>query len=217
MKKIISSLFLACLTVIGACTSQNSANHTNHTGTNHNANSSISAAGHSNHGTGDAKLGSSANAAAAPYDLQFIDTMSAHHVAAIVMAKMAEKKSARPELKALAQKMIADQQREVTDMDKWRGSWFAGKQLALNMEMHGMHDSMKQMSKFETASGNEFDRLFIEEMIPHHEGAITMSRDALQKSQKEEIKALAARIISSQTQEIEKMREWQETWSGTAK
>jgi uncharacterized protein (DUF305 family) len=63
------------------------------------------------------------------------------------------------------------------------------------------------------AEGNApFDQRFIEAMIPHHEGAIAMARDALQNAEHAEIKELARAIITAQEAEISQMREWLRTW-----
>jgi uncharacterized protein (DUF305 family) len=49
-------------------------------------------------------------------------------------------------------------------------------------------------------------------MVPHHEGALAMSRDALERAQHQEIKDLAQRIIDAQRREIEMMKQWQQAW-----
>ena len=69
------------------------------------------------------------------------------------------------------------------------------------------------MKKLDSSSGNEFDLEFINQMIPHHQGAVVMAREALQKSQKEEIKKLAITIIKAQEAEIKQMKDWQTAWS----
>ena len=52
-------------------------------------------------------------------------------------------------------------------------------------------------------------------MIPHHEGAVVMANEALQKSKKKHgIKALGESIIRSQEAEINQMREWERVWNG---
>lgn len=157
---------------------------------------------------------SSPNASSAPYDLQYIDTMQAHHQGAIEMAKMAETKAHHPELKALAQTIVAAQERENGEMKAWREKWFAGQAPAINMEMSGMHDSMKDMDMKELATlgGREFDLEFVRRMIPHHEGAVAMAREALQKSQRAEIRSAADSIIRDQETEIKQMKGWQAAW-----
>lgn len=161
---------------------------------------------------------SSPNAASQPYDLQFLDTMTHHHQGAVDMAKMAVEKANHPELKAFAQKIIVDQNKEIAQMKEWREKWYAGKPMAMNMEMPGMNDSMKmmmgdEMKKMEAATGNDFDLMFLDMMTPHHAGAITMSKEALQKAEHPEIKTLANNIIKAQEAEIKQMADWKKAWS----
>lgn len=61
-------------------------------------------------------------------------------------------------------------------------------------------------------TGDEFDRAFIEGMIVHHEGAVAMAQQALQKAKHDEIKTMANDIISAQTREINTMRGWLQVW-----
>ncbi|OGE83498.1 MAG: hypothetical protein A3B10_03645 [Candidatus Doudnabacteria bacterium RIFCSPLOWO2_01_FULL_44_21] len=62
--------------------------------------------------------------------------------------------------------------------------------------------------------GNNMDEHFIDQMIPHHEDAITMAELAKQKAEHQEIKDLAADIITAQNAEIEQMRQWRRDWFG---
>jgi uncharacterized protein (DUF305 family) len=168
--------------------------------------------------SGMSDMKSSPNAAAQAYDLQFLDTMSHHHQGAVDMAKVAVEKAQHPELKAFAQKIIADQNKEIAQMKDWREKWFAGKPMAMNMEMPGMNDSMKMMmgdgmKKMEAATGNDFDLMFLDMMTPHHAGAITMSKEALSKAEHPEIKTLANQIIKAQEAEIKMMADWKAKWS----
>ncbi|MBR8830524.1 MAG: hypothetical protein N5P05_003949 [Chroococcopsis gigantea SAG 12.99] len=59
---------------------------------------------------------------------------------------------------------------------------------------------------------NKFDLRFINAMIPHHEGALVMARDALNKSKRPEIQQLSQDILVSQEKEIEQMQKWQKKW-----
>ena len=74
------------------------------------------------------------------------------------------------------------------------------------MSMAGMVNSLKNLS------GEEFDRAFIEQMIPHHQGAIDMAELALENAFHQEIKDLANDIIEAQKSEINTMRQWQTSW-----
>ena len=165
--------------------------------------------------SGMSDMKSSPNAASQPYDLQFLDTMSAHHQSAIDMAKMVGGKTDNAELKAFAAKIIADQNKEITQMKDWRKKWFAGKPAAMNAEMPGMMDSMRgmNMKKMEAAGGKQLDLRFLDMMTKHHQGAITMSKEALDKAEHAEIKTLANQIIKAQEAEIKQMRDWKTAWN----
>jgi uncharacterized protein (DUF305 family) len=62
----------------------------------------------------------------------------------------------------------------------------------------------------------DYDLRFVDAMIPHHEGALIMAKDVLQKSKRPELKKLATDIISAQTEEIAQMKQWRKTWYPTA-
>ena len=153
--------------------------------------------------------------AAAPYDLMFIDAMVAHHQGAIAMAQPADSNALHPELKDFARKVIEDQSREIALMTQWRDQWFPGRPKTPNiMEMPGMAMSMMDISPdhMQKMTGAAFDKMFVDMMIPHHEGAVTMARDALAKSRRPEIRELAQRIIDAQQGEIEMMNRWKSEW-----
>jgi uncharacterized protein (DUF305 family) len=239
MKKgvFLSLITTVSLAVLGAActTSATNNNSTNHNGMNHNSGMSSNAMNHNgmnhnamsmnsnipmdhsgmNHGGMDhSSMKSSANAANAPYDLQFLDTMIAHHQGAVDMAKMVDGRTERAELKAFANKIIADQNREIAQMKEWREKWYAGKPAAMNMEMPGMADSMKMdMSRLTAAKDKQFDVMFNEMMIPHHAGAITISKEALEKGEHAELKTLATNIIKEQEAEIKQMESWKSAWA----
>lgn len=165
--------------------------------------------------SGDMMMKSDPNAASRPYDLQFIDSMSAHHKSATDMAEMALTNSENPELKKFAQKIIDDQKKEIAQMKGWREKWFAGQPASMNMELPGMMDSMKNMnmSEMQAAKGKDFDVMFLDAMTAHHSGAVTMAKAALTKAEKPEIKTLANQIIKAQEAEIKQMQQWKSEWS----
>jgi uncharacterized protein (DUF305 family) len=157
----------------------------------------------------------------ANFDLRFIDAMIPHHQGAVEMAKEAQQKSKRPEIKKLADNIIKSQNQEITQMKQWRQAWYpkAGdKPMAYNSQMgHSMEMSSEQMqgmmmSQDLGAADAEFDLRFINAMIPHHEGAVTMGQDALSKSKRPEIKKLAQEIVKAQEIEIKQMQQWQKVW-----
>jgi uncharacterized protein (DUF305 family) len=64
------------------------------------------------------------------------------------------------------------------------------------------------------AADEQFDLRFLQAMIPHHEGAIDMANQVLEKSDRPEVKTLAQSIIDSQQKEIDQMQQWQKDWYG---
>lgn len=71
-----------------------------------------------------------------------------------------------------------------------------------------------QNSYFKTVGIGSLDQHFIEQMIPHHEGAIIMANLALEKTTRPEIKTLAEAILKAQTAENQEMRAWYQDWFG---
>ena len=160
------------------------------------------------------QMKSDPNAASQPYDLQFIDTMTAHHQSAIDMAKMVDGRTQNPGLEKFAAEIIGDQEKEIDQLKSWRDNWYAGKPSAINMEIPGMADSMKMdMPKLTNSKDREFDLAFVEMMTAHHAGAVTMAKEALTKAEHEEIKALSNQIIKAQDAEIQMMADWKAKWS----
>ncbi|HYF04668.1 MAG TPA: DUF305 domain-containing protein [Patescibacteria group bacterium] len=77
---------------------------------------------------------------------------------------------------------------------------------SMDMEMQSMTHAL--MGK----SGDEFDKVYIQEMVKHHQGAIDMSNLALQNAKRQEIKDLARAIIAAQQQEIQQLSAWAAQW-----
>ncbi|GAB4197298.1 MAG: DUF305 domain-containing protein [Roseiflexaceae bacterium] len=141
-----------------------------------------------------------------PYDARFIDSMIEHHQGAIDMANQALQQAEKPEIKTLAQAIIQAQQSEIVQMRQWREAWYPDLPPTGGMSM-----SMGDMSISDDTS-KPFDQRFIEAMIPHHEGAIAMAKDAQQNAERAEIKTLAETVITTQEAEIAQMRQWLQTW-----
>lgn len=79
--------------------------------------------------------------------------------------------------------------------------------------------SMGQMMEAMTVSlqgktDEKFDEAFLEEMIPHHQGAVEMARMVLASTKRPELIKLANEIIEAQQKEINMMRQWQTKWFG---
>ncbi|MEN9201994.1 MAG: DUF305 domain-containing protein [Thermostichus sp. DG_1_6_bins_120] len=155
------------------------------------------------------------------FDLRFIDAMIPHHEGAVLMAKEALEKSRRPEIRQLAEAIIAAQSQEIEQMQAWRLSWYpeAPPYALMWHEEMGHMMAMTPEKLFDMrmdrdlgSADAQFDQRFIEAMILHHEGALLMAEEALQKSQRPEIWQLAEAILANQQAEIAQMRAWQHQW-----
>ena len=135
----------------------------------------------------------------------FAQMMIPHHKQAIEMSALAQTRSSNPEIVALADQITAAQGPEIEQMTGWLTSAGASMDMGHSMHMDGLL-SDEQMSALEKASGADFDRLYLEGMIGHHEGAVTMAAMVV-GSQNAEAAALGASIVSSQTEEIAYMKQ----------
>jgi uncharacterized protein (DUF305 family) len=148
--------------------------------------------------------GSSSTAQAAGHnadDVAFAQGMVPHHAQAIDMAKMVPTRSTNPKLLDLAKKVEAAQDPEIKTMNEWLAAWGA------TTSMPGMnHGSAADMDKLEQAKGAEFDTLWLDLMIKHHEGAIDMAKTELAKGSNVDAKKLAQEIIDAQQKEITEMQ-----------
>ena len=81
------------------------------------------------------------------------------------------------------------------------------------MTMTAEHKQSMMMSMSLGKADAGFDVRFLDAMIPHHQGAVTMGQDALLKSKRPQMKKLAQNIIKSQQAEIDLMTQWQKEWA----
>ncbi|MCZ4102784.1 MULTISPECIES: DUF305 domain-containing protein [Streptomyces] len=142
-------------------------------------------------------------------DVDFAKQMIPHHRQAVEMADLAATRAASADVKALATKIKGAQDPEIMTMSTWLTSW--GEQVPATMQgmdmsagMPGMM-SMDDMDKLKKASGPEFDTMFLQMMVNHHEGAITMANAEKAKGQYAPTKELASAVVSAQTSEITQM------------
>ncbi|WP_138757738.1 DUF305 domain-containing protein [Modestobacter altitudinis] len=153
-------------------------------------------------------------------DVTFAQDMIVHHQGALEMAQLADGRAQDQRVLDLASRIEAAQQPEIDTMTGWLEDW--GQPVASDdmgdmdmgdmdmgdmdmgdMDMGGMD---MDMSGLEAASGTEFDRMFLEMMTEHHQGAVDMANTEVADGQNEDAVALARQIISDQTSEIEEMQ-----------
>lgn len=113
-----------------------------------------------------------------PADVDFMQAMIVHHRQAVVMAALVGERTNRAEIVAVAGRIDAGQADEIAFMEKWLADH--GESAAMTGMGHADHSGMKgmasadQMARLATLRGANFDRLFLELMIAHHEGAVDM-------------------------------------------
>ncbi len=135
--------------------------------------------------------------------------MIVHHQQAIEMSDVVlAKDSIDPKVTALAIRIKEAQSPEITQLNGWLRQWGFNQDEA-DHSMMGHDDGMMSdddMSQLSAAQGAEASRLFLEQMIVHHEGAITMAEEELHAGVNPDALALARTIIDAQTAEIAEMR-----------
>ncbi|WP_392545279.1 DUF305 domain-containing protein [Oryzobacter telluris] len=139
-------------------------------------------------------------------DVMFAQMMIPHHQQAIEMADfaLAGSSGASPEVRALAEQIARAQGPEIVLMQGWLRSWGAASGMPMGHDMTGMM-SDADMVELERATGPGFDRRWLTMMIEHHEGAITMAEDVVQRTQNPDVEKLATAIVDGQRREIDTM------------
>lgn len=137
-------------------------------------------------------------------ELMFASMMIPHHSQAVTMSELALANSTNPDVLALATAIRDAQGPEITQMQSWLDESNYSGTHAGHMDMSGML-SDEEIAKLAVAKGAAFDRLFLEGMIAHHEGAIQMA-EMIKDSTNSEVKKLFNNIVSSQSAEIEAMK-----------
>jgi len=156
-------------------------------------------------------MGSSASASPAAdvnmADMQFTMMMIPHHEQAVEMSDMILAKDGIDErVITLAEQIKAAQGPEIELMESWLDDWGTPMGDMDGMD-HGGMMSDSDMQALEDATGVEASRLFLEQMIVHHQGAIEMAQAEVDNGQNADVIALAEAIIASQTTEITTMED----------
>ncbi|MFV8782025.1 DUF305 domain-containing protein [Microbulbifer sp. SA54] len=149
-----------------------------------------------------------------PDDVRFMQDMIPHHHQALQMAKLVGKRTNNPELVDLAGRIDVSQKDEIEFMQGWLRE--RGENVPSPEHHHGMHTSHKMagmaspedMKKLAAASGKEFDRLFLQLMIAHHEGAVKMVEELQERPGSAYDPALfefTSDINNDQTAEVKRM------------
>lgn len=141
-------------------------------------------------------------------DIAFVTQMIPHHQQAVEMADiLLGKTGVDPRVVDLATQIKAAQGPEITTMTSWLKSWGQPSPEPMDgMAMNGMM-SPDDMNALTNASGADSSKLFLQQMIQHHQGAIDMANEELSTGKNADALALAKTIADAQTAEIAKMNE----------
>jgi uncharacterized protein (DUF305 family) len=184
---------LAAAVVLSSCSSQKSADHTEHAGS-----PTTSAT--------DQPAGHNAD------DVAFAQGMIPHHQQAIDMATMVTGRSTNPQVIQLANKIKAAQEPEIRTLDVFLVQW---KENPDTDTGHGGHGGMAMtgmvdqptMDKLASLKGAEFDTLWLQSMIAHHQGAIEMAKAEIANGDSVDAKGLAQNIVTTQQAEIVQIKQ----------
>lgn len=175
-----------------------------------------------------------------PADAEFVRHMLAHHAQALRMAALVPERAQTERIHLLAERIDVSQRDEIARMEEWlrargehvpsvgmdHGAEHAGNQerAAMHARRHGTGAipmagmlTPDEMARLAAASGVAFDRLFLESMIRHHEGALEMVAELFGTpgaGQETEMYQLASEIDSDQRMEIDRMRGMLDTLPG---
>lgn len=154
----------------------------------------------------------SGGAKGTPTEMAFLTGMVHHHETAIEMAEIANQRGQDEFVKGLGENIVTTQKGEIATMRSIHQRLFgsalkpdpaAHDGLGLSAEEAGMTHSPKTNEMLRSAK--PFDRAFVDEMVPHHRGAVRMAEKVLEGSKDAELRKLAEGIISAQKREIAEM------------
>ena len=168
-----------------------------------------------------------------PFDLQFIDQMIPHHEMALISSEHMIAGSEDPRLVDLYENIQKSQSEQIEQMRAWRDEWYPGAELTSSGGMHSMMGSggmsgghgegQKEQGSHEGSGGprsmmggDTADAMFLRMMIPHHQDAVDMSEEALERAEHPELKELAQQIKDEQSAEIELMQGYLDDIEGTS-
>ena len=156
--------------------------------------------GHMGHGTSSSK-----NANYTGADIMFLQMMIPHHQQAIDISNLAMKSSQDAELIELAKIIARDQAAEIKQMKAWLTDAGASEDMGHSMDGMGGMLSDDELAALNSATGKEFDVLWLKGMTEHHDGAIHMTQ-MIEDAQNADIKAFGTKVIKDQSEQIAQMK-----------
>ncbi|MFD0972049.1 DUF305 domain-containing protein [Plantactinospora endophytica] len=143
-------------------------------------------------------------------DIRFVSMMVPHHEQALAMAALVPERAGSTGVIAVADRIRAGQQPEVEVLKSWLRDRNLDSLLGgtghEHATMHGMQ-SPEAIARLTATTGTDFDRMFVEMMSAHHQGAIAMAQEVLVNGVDRQIRELARNIAFEQAVEVNRMRE----------
>ncbi len=145
-------------------------------------------------------------------DVAFATNMIPHHEQAVELSALVPDRSGNPHLRTLATAIATAQGPEIDTMKGFLAQWNAGTEAAdaghagHGMVMQGMVDDAT-MTRLGQLRGPEFENLWLESMISHHQGAIEMAKAEIANGESANAVALARTIVEVQQAEIGQMKQ----------
>jgi uncharacterized protein (DUF305 family) len=147
-------------------------------------------------------------------DITFVKNMIVHHQQAIWMAELAPDRASSRDVKELASRIAQVQGPEIDMMNRWLSQHSIPTVNPTAPEhghgaasMPGMLTE-EQFQELENAKGESFDTLFLQRMITHHQGAVTMAQEVQNAGLDVRVQEIADGIVAEQTDEIQRMQGW---------
>jgi len=165
----------------------------------------------------------SANLTGRAADIAFAQLMIPHHRQAVEMADLALRYASSAEVEELATQIKGAQDPEIEQMTQWLKSW--GAPLVMpgsdasgmpgtdhsGMDMGGVGMagmmSAEDMASLSDSRGADFDRAWLQMMIAHHQGALSMAEEVLAATDDPQVTALANAVVKGQQAEIDTMQQ----------
>ncbi len=157
------------------------------------------------HGGGSSES-SASSAVASTADVEFVSMMIPHHEQAVEMSDILLAKDGIDErVTRLAQQIKDAQAPEIAMMQQWLTDWDAEPMTSMEGMDHGGMMSVDDLDDLTAAEGTDAGRLFLEQMMEHHRGAVEMAQTQIDAGQNADAVALAETIVDTQSQEITEM------------
>ena len=147
-------------------------------------------------------------------DTRFMQGMISHHAQAVEMTDLVNRHTANEAMRKLAERIHVSQTDEIKMMEHWLST--RGEDVPAAHAHHAMEGALmpgmltpEEMARLSAAKGRDFDRLFLEGMIKHHEGALVMVKDLFATAgaaQESDVFAFASDVDADQRAEIDRMR-----------